>query len=99
MGFTRGDYNCLIQAKITKELNQKGEIVTKVTHEHMISSSHGVFGEPGDSGAFVFDKYGGVIGMVLGGFERKDTIYFAHIDNIFDDIKRVTGAEDVRIAV
>ena len=44
-------------------------------------------------------RYGGVIRRILGGFERKGTVYFAHIDNIFDDIKEVSRAEDVRIAV
>lgn len=58
-----------------------------------------VFGEHGNSSSFVFDRNGGVIRRVLGGFERKGTVYFAHIDNIFDDIKEASRAEDVRIAV
>lgn len=98
-GLTSGDYKCLVQAEITRELDEKGELVVKATHEHMVSTSDGAFGEPGDSGSFVFDRYGGVMGMVLAGFERKETVYFAHIDNIFNDIKEVSGAEDVRIAV
>lgn len=38
-------------------------------------------------------------GNGFGGLERKDTVYFAHIDNIFDDIKEVSGAEYIRITV
>lgn len=46
------------------------------------------------------DYYDGdVIGRrVLEGFEQKDTMYFAHVDNIFN-IKEVTEAKDVQVAI
>lgn len=64
-----------------------------------MSTSDGTFAEPGDSGAFLFDRLGQVVGILIGGFKRKETVYFTPIENIFDDIKEVTGAIDVQIVV
>lgn len=55
------------------------------------------FGKPADSGSFVFDNLGGVVGMLLTRFEVKETTYFTSLENIFRDIKEVGGAEEVRI--
>lgn len=86
----------MVQARITKE--RKGSIlVTKVTHELMAATPNGTFCKPGDSGSFVFDNLGGVVGMLLAGFEVKKTAYFTPLKNIFRDIE-VIGAEEVRIA-
>ena len=87
----------MVQARITEE--RKGSnLVTKVTHELMAATPNGTFGKPGDSGSFVFDNLRGVVGMLLAGFEVKETAYFTPLENIFRDIKEVVGAEEVRIA-
>lgn len=38
-----------------------------------------------------------MLGLLVGGFERKDTAYVTHIQAVFDDSEEVTGAVDVRI--
>lgn len=54
--------------------------------------------EWGDSGSFAFTEHGGVIGLLWGGAELNDVGYVTLIEDIFEDIKVVTGASDVRIA-
>ena len=49
------------------------------------------FCEPGDSGSFVVDRYGGLVGMVWGSNDRGGHAYFTHIGMIVDDIENVTG--------
>ena len=75
---------------------------TKTTYEHTVVniSSISPFSGPGDLGSFVFDRGGGVIGLLTSGWERKFpyTTYFTPIENVFDDVKEVTGALEVRIA-
>jgi hypothetical protein len=69
-----------------------------ITWEYAFASSEGPFAESGDSGTFVFNQIGGVVGLLWGGAERSDTAYVTPIEAIFDDIKEVTGALEVRIA-
>lgn len=52
-----------------KEHGQNGEVVAKMAHEHMASTLNGVFARPDDSGSFVFDQYGGPMGIFLAGSE------------------------------
>jgi len=75
-----------------------GQFTTAVTFEHgFISISDRPFSEPSDSGTFVFAEDGDVIGLLWGGAERRNISYVTPIEDIFDDIKRVTGAMEVRI--
>lgn len=98
---TTGEYGGVVQAMIARELGPHGQLQTKITYEHTVvvvdTYSASPFSEPGDSGSFVYDRGGGVIGLLLGGWERKNSTYFTPIENIFDDIKDVTGAVEVRI--
>lgn len=74
-----------------------------MTEEHSISIDRGRFAtgyrfsEQGDSGAFIFDNRRQVIGLLFAGCDEKNATYFTHILDVFDDIKAVTGAVDVRI--
>lgn len=77
---TSGDYRYPVQTKRTKQRSRNDEVV-EVTHGHMVSTSNSVLGKPGD---------GGVIGMLLAGFEPKETARSTDIDNILNDIKEVT---------
>ena len=71
-----------------------------VTHEWEIIGKHQEpFAIPGDSGSFVGNGRGEVVGMLLGGHERTDTSIFTPMVEIFDDIKRITNAVEVRIAL
>ncbi|CAI7583811.1 unnamed protein product [Penicillium glandicola] len=56
------------------------------------------FAEAGDSGAWITRVDGKVFGILTGGDPRKGTTFFCRISDIFDDIKDITGAVEVRIA-
>jgi hypothetical protein len=56
------------------------------------------FAEHGDSGSWITRADGKVFGIVTGGDERQETTYFCRIQDVFDDIKDITGAAEVRIA-
>ncbi|KAA8894215.1 hypothetical protein FN846DRAFT_434646 [Sphaerosporella brunnea] len=54
-------------------------------------------GKSGDSGAWIFDPFGSVIGMILGHNSGSNLTYFTPMHAIFKDIKELTGATDVRL--
>lgn len=56
------------------------------------------FAEPGDSGSWIYSAGGAVLGMLTGGDERQETISLCRMQDIFNDIKDLTGAADVQIA-
>jgi hypothetical protein len=56
------------------------------------------FAEPGDSGAWIFGSGGYIFGIVTRGDVVQDTTYVCRTEDIFSDIKDITGAVDVRIA-
>ncbi|KAI5816549.1 hypothetical protein BZA77DRAFT_353784 [Pyronema omphalodes] len=55
-------------------------------------------GQAGDSGAWIFDDYGSVIGMILAHSDISELTYFTPIKVLFDDILEVTGATEIRVA-
>ena len=98
-GFTKGEYGPLEQVHIYRSRDPQGNPVSVATLEHSISyPPTSPFCLLGDSGSFIFENSGGVVGLLFGASERKDTAYFTHITDLFDDIKEVTGAIEVRIA-
>ncbi|KXG53650.1 uncharacterized protein PGRI_007000 [Penicillium griseofulvum] len=56
------------------------------------------FAVRGDSGAWITRVDGKVFGILTGGDERQGTTLFCRINDVFDDIKDITGAVDIRIA-
>lgn len=62
-------------------------------------SSNNEFAEPGDSGSLIYTNAGKVVGMLVGGNERLPTWTFSPIEDVFEDIKTVTRAEDVRLPI
>jgi V8-like Glu-specific endopeptidase len=55
--------------------------------------------EPGDSGSLVYDSSSGeVVGIFFAASDLHGHFYFTPILDVFRDIKRVTGAVNVRIA-
>lgn len=97
---TQARFNQLKSVLVTREPDPvHGGLRLVTTWEHaFVSISDKPFADPGDSGTFVFTELGGVIGLLWGGAERSTTGYVTPIEAIFDDIKRVTGAVEVRIA-
>ncbi|DAA79026.1 TPA_exp: Uncharacterized protein A8136_2811 [Trichophyton benhamiae CBS 112371] len=55
------------------------------------------FGEPGDSGSFVFSLQGSFVGLYMGGDREAGTGLLIEASDLLEDIKQVTGALDVRI--
>lgn len=97
--FTRGTYGGLETVSIALQKDENGNEVIKKTLQHSIASTinHSFFALKGDSGAFVFNRFGIVVGLLYGGCEKKNTAYFMHIRDVFDDILDITGAVEVRI--
>ncbi|KAJ5356366.1 hypothetical protein N7517_010975 [Penicillium concentricum] len=56
------------------------------------------FAGHGDSGAWITRIDGKVFGILTGGDERQGTTYFSRINDVFEDIKDITGAVEVRVA-
>lgn len=97
-GYSKGEYSKLKQVRIARVRDSDGTVRTAVTLEHSVSSSPiSTFCVSGDSGSFIFDDDGGVVGLLYGGSERNDVAYFTHIHDFFEDVKAITGAVDVRI--
>ncbi|KAJ5095992.1 hypothetical protein NUU61_005348 [Penicillium alfredii] len=98
-GKSEGVFNGLRVARIATVLNDKDEEVKVPTLEHQIM---GIEGKPfalrGDSGSFVFTRGGGVLGLMFGGLEFDHIAYFTHVEDLFNDIRAVTGATEVRFS-
>ncbi|MCJ1408691.1 hypothetical protein MMC19_002766 [Ptychographa xylographoides] len=71
----------------------KGTAFEMVSKEKMI---YGIAGKPftlaGDSGAWVVDVFGGLIGMVWGGFTSHEGSFLTPISLITEDITKQTGS-------
>ncbi|PWY90810.1 hypothetical protein BO70DRAFT_307080 [Aspergillus heteromorphus CBS 117.55] len=99
-GATAGFYNKLLTAMIATRIVD-GKETPMVTHEHSIYPSvtkgkRSVI-EHGDSGSFVFDHSGAVVGMAWGGNAYEDTGYFTEISDLIEDIKNQTGIREIRL--
>lgn len=95
---TEGIYGGLRPIRITNERGPNGEEFTLETEEHSVTPSDGgPFAEPGDSGSLVFNSGGDVVGILVAGGMRVNVAYFQHIKDVFEDIKDVTGAMDIRL--
>lgn len=96
-GYTEGEYGGLEVARIaTKSVN--GEETLQPTWEHyVLLRADYAFAANGDSGSLVFNDNMEVVGLFFGKNERQDLYYFTHVDVLFEDIKRSTGASAVRI--
>lgn len=55
------------------------------------------FSEVGDSGAFVFDRFGNIVGLLVGGDDYAGTSRFTALKDLFKDIVKIAGAEEVRL--
>ncbi|MCJ1431138.1 hypothetical protein MMC27_000489 [Xylographa pallens] len=98
--FTMGAYNgvgeCLVKSW---KRGTDGKLVQTIGHDHMVVSgpvhdrSH--FSSSGDSGAFVMDEHGALIGLLFGGNPSTQVSFFTSAVDLFEDIKFMTGAVDV----
>ncbi|KAK1142576.1 hypothetical protein N8T08_007552 [Aspergillus melleus] len=93
-GYTSGKYNGLDTCRLSRRIVD-GKEVEVITIEHTITGNP--FSDIGDSGALVFDRIGGVVGLIFRGHRQSPIIFFTHFIDLFEDIKASTGAKDVRI--
>ncbi|KXG45491.1 uncharacterized protein PGRI_040400 [Penicillium griseofulvum] len=100
IGTTRRQYNGLKSVNISRARKANGGSYILPTWEHSVSrSSIGeAFSETGDSGSWVYTARGEVFGMLNAGNMRLETASVSCIFDIFNDIKELTGASEVRIA-
>ena len=70
----------------------KGTALDMVSQEKMICGTAGkAFTSAGDSGAWVIDRLGGLIGMVWGGFTSHEGTFLTPMNLITEDITEQTG--------
>ena len=92
-GTTYAYYNGLMSVNISKPRTTNGWVHKVATWEHaMVESLSHAFAEPDDSGSWVYTHSGEVFGMLKSGDRGKGTI-----NDIFNDIKNLTDAAEVRI--
>lgn len=66
---------------------------------HLVVPLHSVFGDPGDSGSFVMSVTGKFVGLYMGGDRDRGTGLFIAAKDLFEDIKLITGAINVRVPI
>ncbi|EFR03826.1 hypothetical protein MGYG_06825 [Nannizzia gypsea CBS 118893] len=95
---TRGLFSGLSSAHIRTPDGQGG-ISNIVTHEYTVTGASGMlFSDPGDSGALVFDDTANCIGLIFVGNKYTRASYITLLPDLFNGIKIITGAVNVRIA-
>ncbi|KAJ5471079.1 hypothetical protein N7530_008436 [Penicillium desertorum] len=100
-GMTASAYNGLESVRLDRLESRKGagyHLVITWVNQIATSENSYPFAEGGDSGSWITRVDGKVFGMLAGGDERMGTTYFCRINDVFDDIKDITGAAEVRIA-
>ncbi|KAF3018252.1 hypothetical protein E8E15_001237 [Penicillium rubens] len=96
-GYRKGIKHPLESATLTHAIID-GKSIERVTYEHTIHPAHTpVFSHEGDSGSLVFTASHVVIGMLFAGGLKYSFSYFTPIEVLFEDIKEVTKATDVRL--
>lgn len=98
-GVTEAVFNGLRSVELDRLKSEKGpgyELRIKWTTK--ISFMDEPFAEPGDSGSWIYAMDGSVFGLLTGGDERQGTTYVCRMKDVFDDIKDITGAVEVRTA-
>ncbi|OQE19300.1 hypothetical protein PENFLA_c019G02441 [Penicillium flavigenum] len=101
-GMTASVYHGLESVRLDRLESKKGpgyRLVITWVNKIATSENSYPFAEGGDSGSWITRVDGKVFGILAGGDERQGTTYFCRINDVFDDIKDITGAADVRIAL
>ncbi|EFR03926.1 hypothetical protein MGYG_06925 [Nannizzia gypsea CBS 118893] len=95
---TMGKLSGLVSAHIPTHNRDGGDSVLP-TYEYAVFADVGTrFSDPGDSGALVFDGDINCVGLLFAGNSTSKASYITILPDLFEDIKAVTGAFDVRIA-
>ncbi|KLJ08235.1 hypothetical protein EMPG_16331 [Blastomyces silverae] len=98
--FTAGKYQALRSLHLeSREADEKGNNKTvAVTEEAAVAPKYGLrFSAQGDSGSFIFDGETNFVGLLFAGHSETGVGYFTPAATLFEDIKAMTGALDVRL--
>ncbi|OJD09966.1 hypothetical protein AJ78_08830 [Emergomyces pasteurianus Ep9510] len=97
--FTIGRYQGLRSLHLESlRPSDQGQKVVAVTKEAAITPKNGFqFSAEGDSGSFVFDELANFVGLLSAGNMETGVAYFTPATILFEDIKWITGARDVRL--
>lgn len=99
-GLTCGLYNGIREVKFTDRLRlAQGQAREPVTWDHcIVGRGHTGFAAGGDSGAFVFNWNGEVVGMMLGADGSCDFCTLMSAAALCKDILHITGARAVKLS-
>lgn len=85
-GVSHGTFNAIESTDQWPELNGK------ITSERVVTGTEGIFARPGDSGGFVINEEGELVGMLFGGpDQRGGPGYVTPIEELVADIRARTG--------
>ncbi|KAK2763500.1 hypothetical protein FQN53_007316, partial [Emmonsiellopsis sp. PD_33] len=98
-GLRKGRYNEAPSLLLVGRQDAEGNHFNEVAFEHAVTTGVELspFAERGDAGAAIFDEDNEFIGLLFGGNVESGVGYFMEKDDVFEDIKFYTGAEDVRV--
>ncbi|KAF3479480.1 uncharacterized protein GIQ15_06456 [Arthroderma uncinatum] len=97
-GFTDGEMGKLLEADVQNWFQDShGDWKSVKGTAYQIFSAVSEFGSPGDSGSFVTYVTGAFIGLLIGGVSDVGVGLFMRASDLFEDIKLITGAQDIRI--
>ncbi|EZF45579.1 hypothetical protein H112_01314 [Trichophyton rubrum D6] len=100
-GFTEGRLGALHVTDLqswSKNPDGSWNKVRGSLHEIFPVAPRGTFGDPpGDSGDIMMDRNGSFVGLYVGGFLESGTGYFMEAKDLFEDIRAITGATDVKV--
>lgn len=97
-----GIWNKLKPVTLYNEYIDKVKVCQETIENCIVRPNQMPFSEKGDSGSLIFTNDNPnrrvLVGMLLGGVDdpRRTFTFFTHIQDIYEDIKSLTGASDVR---
>ena len=97
---TAGWYNAIEEYHFNDRVNPNpnGTFDKIVSRNPLVGCSHQLpFSNEGDSGSFVLNQEGELVGIVIGGNAVSNHTFITLIGDIFNDIIHLTGAKAVRL--
>jgi hypothetical protein len=96
-GATRGWYGGLLECRVSRSLvGGREDVVVTMEHTLLVGQNETVVAS-GDSGSLVTTGGGDVVGLLFGGSDAKHRGYFTAAKDLVQEIKKYTGATDVRV--
>ncbi|KAJ5202662.1 hypothetical protein N7449_004741 [Penicillium cf. viridicatum] len=96
-GMTASVYHGLDSVRLDRVESKKGDgyhLVITWVNKIATSDNSFPFADDGDSGSWITRVDGKVFGILTGGDDHQGTTYFCRVNDVFDDIKYITGAAE-----